>query len=225
MLRGVSISHQNGKRIVKGLGYYTPERVENFRHLVKSSVQKYGNKVGFKFKDKKGNIVRKTYIEFDRDIDRLGTALCSLGLKGKHISIISENRYEWGVCYFSIVNGTGVAVPLDKYLPQNEVENLKEELEAYKGFDDAILSNLKAKGFTGDLEDIVLDLQTHSELIPFEGVLGGTMGFYSDKHIHLLTDKWVLAYFEDGHIFGFMLLEYDIKDGEIIWKVIDSYLF
>jgi len=108
---------------------------------------------------------------------------------------------------------------------KNEVENLKEELEAYKGFDDAILSNLKVKGFTGDLEDIVLDLQTHSELIPFEGVLGGTMGFYSDKHIHLLTDKWVLAYFEDGHIFGFMLLEYDIKDGEIIWKVIDSYLY
>lgn len=121
---GVSIVNENNRRIVKGLGYYTPERVENFRHLVKSSVQKYGNKVGFKFKDKKGNIVRKTYIEFDRDIDCLGTALCSLGLKGKHISIISENRYEWGVCYFSIVNGTGVAVPLDKYLPQNEVENL-----------------------------------------------------------------------------------------------------
>lgn len=108
---------------------------------------------------------------------------------------------------------------------KNEVENLKEDLEAYRGFDDAILSNLKVKGFTGDLEDIVLDLQSRSELIPFDGVLGGTMGFYSDKHIQVLTDKWVLAYFEDGHIFGFILLEYDIKDGEITWKVIDSYLF
>jgi len=121
---GVSIVNEDNRRVVKGLGYYTPERVEDFRHLVKSSAQKYGSKIGFKFKDKKGNIISKTYNEFDRDIDCLGTALFSLGLNGKHISIISENRYEWGVCYFSIVNGTGVAVPLDKYLPQNEVENL-----------------------------------------------------------------------------------------------------
>lgn len=58
------------------------------------------------------------------DIDCLGTALLSLGLKNSNISIISENRYEWGVCYLSIVNGTGVAVPMDKYLPKQEAENL-----------------------------------------------------------------------------------------------------
>ncbi len=108
---------------------------------------------------------------------------------------------------------------------EKEVENLKEELEPYKGFDETILISLKEKGFTGELKDIVLDLQSHRELIPYEGSLGGTMGFYSDEHIHVLSDKWVFAYFEDGHSFGFMLLEYDIKDGEIIWKVIDSYLF
>ncbi|NMB97968.1 MAG: AMP-binding protein, partial [Clostridiaceae bacterium] len=121
---GINITNESNRRVVKGLGYYAPERVKDFRHLIKSSAQNYGNKVGFKFKDKNGNIVTKTYKEFDKDIDCLGTALSSIGLKGRHISIISENRYEWGVCYFSIVNGTGVAVPLDKYLPRNEVENL-----------------------------------------------------------------------------------------------------
>lgn len=123
-LEGVSIYNENNRRVVKGLGYYTPERVRDLRHLVKSSAQKFGNKVGFMFKDDKGNVIEKTYNQFDRDIDCLGTALFSLGLKGKYISIIGENRYEWGVCYFSIVNGTGVAVPMDKYLPQKEVENL-----------------------------------------------------------------------------------------------------
>jgi len=126
MSKGVSITVENGRRIVKGLGYYEPRRVNNLKELVKNSVEKYGNAVGFKFKNKEGKITEKTYVEFNSDIDCLGTALISLGLKDKNISIISENRYEWGVCYLSIVNGTGVAVPLDKYLPKIEIENLVE---------------------------------------------------------------------------------------------------
>lgn len=124
MKRGISITTRDGRRVVKGLGYYEPRTVCDLREIVKGSVRKYGNSTGFKFKDKNGNITGRTYAELDRDIDCLGTALISMGLKDARISIIGENRYEWGVCYFSIVNGTGVAVPLDKYLPKNEVENL-----------------------------------------------------------------------------------------------------
>ncbi|MDF2523791.1 MAG: AMP-dependent synthetase, partial [Clostridiales bacterium] len=87
-------------------------------------VSKFGDAAGFKYKDNEGRIVCKTYTEFGKDIDFLGTALLSLGLKNSKISIIGENRYEWGVCFFSVANGTGVAVPLDKYLPKNEIENL-----------------------------------------------------------------------------------------------------
>lgn len=125
--KGIRITtDKNGRRIVEGLGYYEPRTVKDLRELIKSSAEKYGNLIGFKFKDKEGKITGKAYVEFDRDIDCMGTALLSLGLKGARIAIISENRYEWGVCYFSVVNGTGVAVPLDKYLPRNEVENLIE---------------------------------------------------------------------------------------------------
>ena len=60
----------------------------------------------------------------DQEVDALGTALYSLGLKGCKIAVIGENRYEWALAYFSIINGTGIGVPLDKYLPFNEVENL-----------------------------------------------------------------------------------------------------
>jgi len=121
---GINISDKNGLRVVEGLGYYKPNEINDLRDVIKDSTIKYGNLIGFKFKDKNGIITGRTYAQFDKDIDYLGTALISLGLKGTHISIISENRYEWGVCYFSVVNGTGVVVPLDKYLPQNEVENL-----------------------------------------------------------------------------------------------------
>lgn len=132
MNKGINISNKNGKRVVSGLGYYEPRTVNDLKELVKGSVRKYGNATAFKFKDNEGKIAEKTYVEFDREIDYLGTALLSMGLKDSRISIISENRYEWGVCYFSIVNGTGVAVPMDKYLPKNEVDNLvkRGEVEA-----------------------------------------------------------------------------------------------
>lgn len=124
MNKGIKIFIENDRRIVKGLGYYEPRTVCDLKEMIKSSVNIYGDMLGFRFKDKRGQITGKTYTEFGRDIDYLGTALISLGFKGSRIAIISENRYEWGVCYYSIINGTGVAVPMDKYLPKNEVENL-----------------------------------------------------------------------------------------------------
>jgi long-chain acyl-CoA synthetase len=124
MKKGVKITIKDGRRVVEGLGYYIPKKIDDLREVIKGSAQRYGNAVAFKFKDGEGKITGKTYMEFDKEIDQLGTALMSLGLKNARISIISENRYEWGVCYFSIVNGTGVGVPLDKYLPKPEVENL-----------------------------------------------------------------------------------------------------
>jgi long-chain acyl-CoA synthetase len=124
MTKGVLIDTKEGKRVVKGLGYYETPEIENLKQLVKISTEKHGDAIAFRFKDKNGNITGKTYNEFDRDIDCLGTALISLRLKGMNYSIIGENRYEWGVCYLAVTNGSGIAVPLDKYLPENEVETL-----------------------------------------------------------------------------------------------------
>ena len=87
------------------------------------------------------------------------------------------------------------------------------------------IQRLKKKGLKDPVKDIVADLMKHNELIPYEGVLGGTMGFRSESDIHVLTPKWVLASFDDGHILGHMLLEYKVSnDGKIFWKVVASYL-
>ena len=126
MKKGAEIYQQNGKRIVKGTGYYPTQKVEDIRQLVKNSAKEYGSKTGFKYKNENGEIIEKSYTQFDQDIDCLGTALMAKGLKGCRISVIGENRYEWGVCYFAVINGIGIGVPLDKYLPRNEVVNLVE---------------------------------------------------------------------------------------------------
>ncbi len=126
MEKGIRILSREGKRIVEGVGYYEPDKITDLRQIVKESAKKFGDTKGFLFKNKAGETTGKTYNEFDRDIDCLGTALHDMSLFGMRFSIISENRYEWGVCYLAVTNGTGIAVPLDKHLPENEVEALIE---------------------------------------------------------------------------------------------------
>jgi hypothetical protein len=87
------------------------------------------------------------------------------------------------------------------------------------------IAQLERYGIADPEADLASDLMQHRELIPYEGVMGGTMGFYSKRAIHILSSRWVLAAFEDGHIGGKMLLEYRVDPGgNIHWRVIEAYL-
>ena len=72
-----------------------------------------------------------TYSEFKNDVEALGTALIKqLNLKDKRIIIISETQYYWYVSYMAMLCGVGIAVPIDKELPTNEIENLVKRSRA-----------------------------------------------------------------------------------------------
>lgn len=87
------------------------------------------------------------------------------------------------------------------------------------------IEQMKRKGLIDPVKNIISDLRQHRELIPYKGSMGGTMNFYSESQIWILTKKWVLAYFEDGHNGGYLLLEYEVtKDGKIKWKTVASYI-
>lgn len=120
---GISITNEKDKRIVKGLGYYEISPVENIKELLKASIDTFRDKTAFIYKSGT-DIITKSYNRFGTEVAALGTALHSIGLKGKRIAIISENRYKWALSFFSIVSGTGIAVPLDKHLPEVEIEKL-----------------------------------------------------------------------------------------------------
>ena len=121
--KGIILSEKNGRKTVTGLGYYQNDQAVNFKELVRNSVKRYQNKPAFIFKDGKA-VIKKTYLEFGAEVDALGTSLLHSGLKNKRFAVIGENRYEWALSFFSVVNGTGIAVPLDKHLPEVEIENL-----------------------------------------------------------------------------------------------------
>lgn len=116
---------------MKNIPLYEVRSIKNLKDMIDSSVKLYGDKAAFLVKGKNGgNYSTITYKQFKQDLDALGTALIDLGLKGKKVAIIGENRYEWALSYLAVVNGTGIVVPIDKELPQNEIENLLRRSEA-----------------------------------------------------------------------------------------------
>lgn len=72
---------------------------------------------------------------------------------------------------------------------------------------------------------IIRDLLSKPELIPFDGRLGGSMGFYEEDNVYILSDSYVFARFTDGHVQGSMVLEYEMRPGNAIsWRVLDATL-
>ena len=105
----------------------------NLKEMINNSREIFGDKTAFYVDGDNIESSRKiTYNEFVSDIEYLGTAMIEMGLKGKRIAIISENRYEWEVAYLAVCCGTGVVVPLDKALQIEEIESLiiRSEAEA-----------------------------------------------------------------------------------------------
>jgi len=96
----------------------------NIREIIDNAVKLYPDNKAFIIKEKNGkevNYKNITYKDFKNQINYLGTELINLGLKDKRIAIISKNRYEWALTYFTVMNGVGITVPLDKGLKEEEI--------------------------------------------------------------------------------------------------------
>lgn len=106
---------------------YDVKEFKNIREIINNSIEKYPENKAFIIKNKDKNkekYTNITYREFGEQINSLGSALINKGLKNKHIAVISPNRYEWALTYYAVLNGTGILVPLDKGLPDSEIESL-----------------------------------------------------------------------------------------------------
>lgn len=101
------------------------DKFTDLKDMLENTERKFSDRPAFIFKTEiPGEYKEIKYKEFIDEIKAVGTALVNMGLKDKRIAIISENRYEWEMTYLAITTGTGVVVPLDKALPDNEIESL-----------------------------------------------------------------------------------------------------
>ena len=136
----------------------------DLRDMLEKSGELYGDRPAYVFKtEEEGKFREITHEEFRDDVKALGTKLVEMGLKDKRVAVISENRYEWGVVYLAVVTGTGVIVPLDKSLPENEIESLinRSEVEAifYSEKYDDIMDKIKYEKNTKVKYFISMDLE------------------------------------------------------------------
>ncbi|MBQ7882011.1 MAG: AMP-binding protein, partial [Treponema sp.] len=104
--------------------FKVPE-VQNMKEVIYNAVKNYSENIAFVIKHQNGKEVEYenvTYKRFLEDINKLGTALYKLGLKGKRVAVIGKNRYEWALAHISNLLGEIVSVPLDKDLQYDELE-------------------------------------------------------------------------------------------------------
>ena len=152
------------------------DKFANLKEMINLSAEKYGDNPAFKYKTEvPGEFNVITYNQFLGDINALGTKLINMGLSGKKIAIISENRYEWCLAYMAIACGTGVVVPLDKQLPPNELETLivRSGVEAifYSEKYDEVIQDIKQRKITDLRYYISMDLEKREN------------GIYSQKEL------------------------------------------
>ena len=148
----------------------------DLKDMLKQTGEVYGDRPAYIFKtEEKGKFRIITHKEFRENINALGTTLIQMGLKDKRIAVISENRYEWELSYLAVAAGVGVIVPLDKALPDNELESLilRSQVEAiiYSSKYDAIMNTLREKKNTNLKYFISMDLEENTQGIYAEKAL------------------------------------------------------
>ena len=103
-----------------------------------------------------------------------------------------------------------------------ELDDLKKNLEATRSPEpdwEQFGEELKAGDPAGTLRE---DLISRKDLIPWKGVLGGTMAIPGPESIWFFAPHWALAYVEDGHIAGYLLFRFRVLGGRIEWIPVDA---
>ena len=118
-----------------------------------------------------------------------------------------------------------------------KIDSLATALDQQRRMSDSLNTLLKQDSTASDLsvffgkgfeniqnpeEYIATELEKLPEKIPLDAVLGGKMEF---RQVKVLTDDWVLAFYDDGHVQGKSIYRYEIQpDGDLKFREVASSL-
>lgn len=140
---------------------FEPTKYRTIKEIFMNSTEKYADKefVLEKF-DPKKKYEAKTYNDFRNDVINLGTGLGTLiNLKGKRVAIIGQTTYHWYVSYMTMLCSEGIAVPVDKELPDNEFINVVNRARA-----DIVIYHSKKKDLIEKTKDKLNTVQYFIEM-------------------------------------------------------------
>lgn len=111
---------------------YERTHYKTIKECFKEAIEKYADRPCILEKmDHKEPYKTFTYEKFGNDVISLGTAMVKLlNLKDEKTIIIGETQYDWYISYMATLCGAGIAVPTDRELPLNELENVVKRSRA-----------------------------------------------------------------------------------------------
>ncbi len=128
------IDYEKAKKegLKKKKGPYEHTNYKTVKEFFNRSLELYPDKSCILEKpDHKTPYKTYTYKEFGEDVNALGTSLIKiLNQKNKRVIIIGETQYGWYASYMAMLLGVGIAVPVDRELPENELENVVKRSKA-----------------------------------------------------------------------------------------------
>ena len=157
----------------KDRGYITTN-YKTIKEAFDIAREKYANNIFMleKFNSKE-KFTEITYKQFADDVIALGTALTNkYNLKDERIAIIGENTYNWYVSYMALLCGVGIAVPIDKELPANEIENVINRSRAT-----AIIYSGKKKDVIKKVQDKLPTVKYFIQMYSNDTLEGREVGF------------------------------------------------
>ena len=177
--------------------------ISDLKDMLNKTKKIYADKPAYKLRGKKsGTFDIITHKEVRDMVDALGTSLIKMGLKGKRIAVIGENRYEWEIAYLAVTCGTGIVAPIDKSLPENELKSLIErsgvEAIIYSGKYEEGIKRIKEEGIGKLKYFISMDLKEEKDVIYFSeiqeakesiGIIIALTGYYQREVVPALLEK------------------------------------
>lgn len=151
-------------------------QLKTLKDIILKKCDEYSENTAFLEKDKKTKEFQGiTYKKLKEDVISLSTALSiKYNLLGEKIAIIGENSYNWYMSYMAVTTGTGIVVPLDKELPENEIINLINRANAkciiYSSKKKNAIDSIRSK-LPSDILYISMDKDDGSQDIALSDVL------------------------------------------------------
>lgn len=115
---------------IDSIYFHNVREIGDLKQMLAESCRIYAERPAFWVKKYKGGeFLPISYKLVKHDVDALGTKLLHMGLKDKKIAIVGMGCYEWIISYLAVVNGTGIAVPIDRELEAEAIQNLLDRAE------------------------------------------------------------------------------------------------
>lgn len=170
----IAKNEEKKEKLKKG-EHYPETHYETIKEIYLRSMDKFANEIFILDKNnpKEEKFTEYSFRDFGNDVEALGTALTKkYNLKNERIVIIGENQYDWYVSYMSVLIGAGIAVPVDKELPENEIENVVNRSRAA-----AVIYSTHIKDRIKSIMDKVPSVKYFIQMKSNDKLEGRTVGF------------------------------------------------